>query len=218
MIFGVASVLMNAMVTDRAADAKLRVEGDLKALVKAAGLTYPPKQLFFRAFKQDRVLEVWAGSSATSELKMLKSYPILAASGRLGPKRQEGDGQVPEGLYHIERFNPKSLFHLSLGLNYPNASDKVLTTNPNAPGSDIFIHGNAKSIGCLAMGDPAIEEIYTLARAAKNKVYVLILPSRTNPNAQDSFWKQIYAIDASFQKSHRLPSITIDQKGIYHVR
>lgn len=218
MIFGVVSVLMNGMVGDRAQEAKTRVEGDLKALVKSAGLVYPPKQLFFRAFKQERILEVWAGSSTATELKKLKSYPILAASGQLGPKRQEGDGQVPEGLYHIERFNPKSLFHLSLGLNYPNASDKILTTNPSAPGSDIFIHGNAKSIGCLAMGDPAIEEIYTLARAAKNKVYVLILPAQLNPNEQDPFWQQIYAINASFKKSHRLPSISIDRKGIYHVR
>lgn len=203
---------------DRAEMARQSVEPTLRAMIKRAGLAYPPKQLFFRAFKRERILEVWGAASATSEFKKLKSYKVLAASGKAGPKRAVGDYQVPEGWYHVDRFNPKSLFHLSLGLNYPNASDRIFATNPD-PGSDIFIHGNAKSIGCLAIGDPAIEEVYTLTRAAKNRVYVLILPGRKNPAAgTDFFWDQIFAINDAFEKAHRLPIVSIDRKGFYHVR
>src|SRR5690606_32704350 len=87
---------------------------------------------------------------------------------------------VPEGIYHVDRFNPNSKFHLSLGLNYPNASDKV-RSDKTAPGSDIFIHGSNVSIGCLAMGNDPIEEIYAIATKAKtsgNKIRVDIFPFR----------------------------------------
>ncbi len=212
-----APVLILMSTEDRAALARARVEPAVRSMVEAAGLTYPPRQLFFRAFKDEKTLEIWGGSSQRGKLKLIKSYSVLAASGQSGPKRKEGDGQVPEGLYHIDRFNPQSSFHLSLGLNYPNASDRILS-NHERPGSDIFIHGNAKSIGCLAMGDPAIEEIYTLARAVKNLVYVLILPAKKNPDFKNAFWQQIYAIDAQFRKTTTLPKVSIDKEGNYHVR
>ena len=119
-----------------------------------AGVPYPAREIYLRAFKFEGQLELWARPANDHALfHLVHTYPIQCASGRLGPKRREGDGQVPEGFYFVERFNPRSLFHLSLGLNYPNASDRLLTTNPAQPGSDVFIHGNAVSVGCLAMGD-----------------------------------------------------------------
>ena len=87
--------------------------------------------------------------------------------GQLGPKRHTGDYQVPEGFYEIYRFNPRNNFHLSLGLNYPNTADRAL--GEPAPGSDIFIHGGAVTMGYLPIIDAGIEEVYLLtvmARAA----------------------------------------------------
>ena len=212
-----AAIVITVKIVDRESEIMARTNSLVNQLVDRAGLVYPAKQLFFRVYKRERELQVWGVDLATGRLKLIKSYPVLAASGGPGPKRKEGDNQVPEGLYHIDRFNPNSLFHLSLGLNYPNASDRILSDREH-PGSDIFIHGNSKSIGCLAIGDPAIEEVYTLARAAKNRVYVLILPARANPDPRDEFWKQIYAINNQFEKIHALPKVGIDKAGNYHVR
>ena len=207
---------------DREAIARANVELKIRGYAKAAGVTFPPHQILLRVFKEEMKMEVWGGNSATSELKRLVRYQVLAASGTIGPKRREGDMQVPEGWYSVSQFNPNSAYHLSLGLNYPNASDRHFATAKD-PGKDIFIHGNHVSAGCLAMGDPAIEEIYTLARMSKNKVQVLILPAKTlppaiaNPNHQ-RFWSQLYAIDSAFIQNRVLPSITIDSNGRYTVR
>lgn len=174
---------------------------------------YPPKTLFIRAFKQEKELELWAGDK---QLRLIKTYPVLAASGKLGPKLQRGDRQVPEGWYRINRFNPKSRFHLSLGLDYPNAADKTRSAGLD-PGDDIFIHGSNKSIGCLAMGDPAIEEIYGLARDMKSRIYVLILPSRTMPQATP-LDVQLAQINAAFEKTKQVPKVTISRTGEYVVK
>ncbi|NJN46820.1 MAG: L,D-transpeptidase family protein [Candidatus Competibacteraceae bacterium] len=93
----------------------------------------------------------------------IKHYPVLAASGTLGPKLCEGDRQVPEGIYRIKSLNPNSAYHLSLELDYPNAFDlrQAERDGRNNPGSAICIHGKAVSVGCLAMGDTAIEELYS---------------------------------------------------------
>ncbi len=174
--------------------------------------TYPPKTLFIRAFKQERELEIWAGAR---KLRLIKTYPILAASGVLGPKLQRGDRQVPEGWYHINRFNPRSRFHLSLGLNYPTDADLIRSAGRD-PGDDIFIHGSNKSIGCLAMGDPAIEELYGLARDMKSRIQVLILPSR-EIKAKTILDSQLNLINAAFEAKHFLPKVRINAKGDYEV-
>lgn len=207
-----------AHINDRADEARARVEPKVRDLVTKVGLVYPTRQLFFRVFKDEKILEVWGSAAGKDQLKKIKSYDILAASGGPGPKRKSGDNQVPEGWYNVNRFNPNSQYHLSLGLNYPNGSDRHFA-DADDPGGDIFIHGNKKSIGCLAMGDPAIEEIYTLARASTNRIYVLILPSRKNPNSTANIvlYSQIYAINAAFESNHKLPSVRIDTKGNYVV-
>ena len=174
--------------TDRVSAARPRVEPTLRELFTRAGASYPPKRLFFRAFKREAELEVWAVSKMGT-WNLVTTYAVASASGGPGPKRIEGDFQVPEGFYEIDRYNPKSSFHLSLGINYPNASDKILS-NPDKPGYDIFIHGRDLSAGCLAMGDDMIEEIYIAALDTKQKpIRVHIFPARMNAPDWES-WKQ----------------------------
>jgi len=126
------------------------------------GLSYPPRTVDLVAIKKDRVLQVWTHEGNNAVL--LYAYPILEASGTLGPKLREGDRQVPEGVYAIEGLNPNSAFHLSMKVNYPNAFDRERAQEDGRTelGGDIFIHRKQASIGCLAMGDAAIEELFVL--------------------------------------------------------
>lgn len=125
---------------------------------------YPPRSLVLVAVKDEDRLEVHAADSA-GKLRFIRAYPVLAASGTLGPKLQEGDGQVPEGIYRIESLNPNSRFHLSLRIGYPNDFDREQARRDGRTklGGDIMIHGKAVSIGCLAMGDEAAEDLFVLA-------------------------------------------------------
>src|SRR5688500_13365872 len=90
-------------------------------------LQWPAKYIYIRSFKYDSQLEVWVKNEIGAPFQLFKIYKVCALAGTLGPKRMEGDYQVPEGFYLINEFNPKSNYHLSLGLNYPNASDKILS-------------------------------------------------------------------------------------------
>ena len=179
-----------------------------------------PKRLeiMFRLIKTNAELEVWARNRGGGPFELLHAYPLAATSGTLGPKRRAGDYQVPEGFYEIDRFNPKSNFHLSLGLNYPNAADRALG-EPN-PGGDIFIHGGAVTIGCLPITDAGIEEVYLLAvtaRAAGQAVIpVHIFPfpltetelakRRTSPH--QAFWRSLLPGYAYFEKHHEAAEMT----------
>lgn len=142
-----------------------------------AGLDYPPKSIKLLAMKAERRMELWA--SEGSGYRYIKSYNILGASGSAGPKLVEGDMQVPEGIYGIVFLNPNSSYHLSMQLNYPNAFDLHYAKQEGRqqPGSNIFIHGSDVSAGCLAIGDNAIEELFTLVyRIGKSHAEVIIAP------------------------------------------
>jgi L,D-transpeptidase catalytic domain len=143
---------------------------------KAAGIACPPRQLVLVGLKEEKVLQVYA-ASGTNGFRFVRSYPILAASGVAGPKLREGDRQVPEGIYGIELLNPNSSYHLSLRVNYPNAFDRAQAAKEQRTklGGDIMIHGKAKSIGCLAMGDEAAEDLFVLAADAGLKNITVIL-------------------------------------------
>jgi hypothetical protein len=160
----VRAVKGSRTISQRVAQYGAEVRGRLKPDFDRLGVAYPPRRVVLAAFKAERRLEVWVADEA-GRFQLLKSYPILAASGVLGPKLKEGDCQVPEGLYRVELLNPNSLYHLSLRLNYPNDFDrsKAARENRTQLGGDIMIHGNACSIGCLAMGDPASEDLFVLA-------------------------------------------------------
>jgi len=150
----------------------------LQPFFDAAKAPYPPAAITLLAIKDEKRLELW--SEDNGERYFIRSYSIKAASGVTGPKLQEGDQQVPEGVYRLEYLNPHSLYHLSMKINYPNEFDleQARKANRTNLGGDIFIHGNAVSIGCLAIGDPAIEELFTLvAQTGIDNVRVIIAPS-----------------------------------------
>src|SRR3954469_5083525 len=139
-----------------------RIEDSVKKQFEKQHLVWPPVAMYVRSFKYDRQLEVWVKGDMKDPYKLFKTYKICMQSGTMGPKRMEGDYQVPEGFYHINEFNPNSNYHLSLGLNYPNASDRLLSDSIR-PGSNIYIHGNCVSTGCIPITDFPIEELYVLA-------------------------------------------------------
>jgi hypothetical protein len=153
-----------------------------------AGVPFPPSRLALLGFKAEKRLEVWVGSAPDGPWHHVRDYPVLAASGGPGPKLREGDGQVPEGVYRVELLNPKSRYHLSLRLDYPNAFDRAKASQEGRTslGGDIYIHGGAVSIGCLAMGDAAVEELFVLAaRTGLPDVRVILAPAdlRTEESA-----------------------------------
>lgn len=154
----------NKTIADRVEQFGDTVRARLSPAFGRAGVAYPPKRLTLVGLKQEKALEVWV---AGDDLRFvhLKTYPILAASGGPGPKLKEGDRQVPEGLYRIESLNPNSLYHLALRVNYPSPFDKAKAAAEGRTnlGGDIMIHGKSASVGCLAMGDEAAEDLFILA-------------------------------------------------------
>lgn len=142
----------------------------------AAGVADPPQHATLLGFKSERRLELWAGERGVE--RFVRSWPMLAASGVCGPKLREGDRQVPEGRYRIAALNPNSSYHLSLELDYPNDLDRARAADEaRDPGGQIFIHGKDKSIGCIAIGDEAIEELFTfVARVGIEHVDVILAP------------------------------------------
>src|SRR5262249_53611248 len=156
------------------ANARLR----LAPHFRRAGVAYPPKRIALLAFKKEMRLALWAGDATSWHF--IRSYPILAASGHSGPKLRQGDYQVPEGLYRIEWLNPASSYHLSMKVSYQNDFDRKQAAHARRTnlGGDIFIHGKNVSIGCIALGDPAIEELFPLAAdTGPQRIRVIIAPN-----------------------------------------
>lgn len=165
-------------VQDRLDQYGSRVREHVEPGFQWAGIPYPPKSMVILAFKKERTLQLYV-PKLQGEWTCLKSYPIYAASGQIGPKLREGDSQVPEGFYKVTYLNPNSSFHLSLRLGYPSAEDRAQAIRDKRQnlGSDIMIHGGAASVGCIAVGDPAIEEIFTLAAQMElEKIQVILSP------------------------------------------
>jgi len=129
-----------------------------------AGIEYPPEKLVLVGLKLEEELQVYA-ASRKGRMRFIRAYPVLGASGELGPKLRQGDRQVPEGLYRIDWLNPNSAYHLALHVNYPNAFDRKMGRQEGRKqlGGDIMIHGSNGSIGCLAMGDEVAEDLFVLA-------------------------------------------------------
>ncbi|MCU0348121.1 MAG: L,D-transpeptidase family protein [Saprospiraceae bacterium] len=224
------AVILAGCEPDRVAQAKSEKMAVLESKLAGIGVNPAELKVFFRGFKREKVLEAWVKNARDSSFALLGSYPICEASGELGPKLREGDRQVPEGVYRIDRFNAKSKFHLSLGLNYPNESDR-LRADQTRPGGDIFIHGGCASIGCLAMTDDLIKEIYVLALMAKDagqaSIEVHLFPTRlTDENLRQlqqemptfsGFYAALKPIFDSFENERQLPFVTVDTTGAYRM-
>ncbi len=168
------------LTAPRARKAIKQSEATLKAVFKKRGLSYPPTRIFLRIFKKENVLELWTKTRG-GRYARVKDYPVCYASGRLGPKRRQGDRQVPEGVYYIYGLNPYSSYHLGLAVSYPNKSDRILGRRGKLGGA-ITIHGDCVSIGCVAMTDRLIEQVYVAAARATSKgqrgIPVHIFPTR----------------------------------------
>lgn len=146
----------------------------------AAHIPYPPARFILLALKRERELQLYAAGPAPG-VAFIRSFDILGASGTLGPKLREGDRQVPEGVYRIVYLNPHSVAHLSLAVSYPNAFDRLHAEEDGREaailGGDIMIHGGEDSVGCLAIGDEAAEDLFILAADADwEQAMILISP------------------------------------------
>lgn len=203
-------------------------------LVKYKGLDIQSLNIFIRAFKKEKKMEIWGKDSLHKQYILIAEYRICRTSGKAGPKRKQGDGQIPEGFYHIDRFNPWSSFYLSLELNYPNASDRVLS-NKKHPGGEIFIHGSCVTIGCLPMTDDKIEDIYIMAVEAGNngqenipvhifplkmegETYLALLEEQGDNGALLEFWSNIEEGYLYFEENKILPEFVLDNNGRYCFR
>jgi murein L,D-transpeptidase YafK len=165
-------------VADRLQEYGAQARARTKPFFDRAHMAYPPTRLVFVGLKTERVLQIYAARGTNSPI-FIRSYPILAASGGAGPKLREGDRQVPEGMYPIESLNPNSAYHLSLRIGYPNSFDRAQASQEGRTklGGDIMIHGKAVSIGCLAMGDEAAEDLFVLAAdTGLQKIQVILSP------------------------------------------
>jgi hypothetical protein len=165
-------------VYDRVMQYGYSAQRRLAPYFRAAGVDYPPQTVVLAAFKQEKRVELYAGN-APDELKFIRYYNVLAASGTLGPKLREGDRQVPEGIYRFTRLNANSSFHLSVKVDYPNAFDRMMgkVDMRSNLGGAIFLHGGSQSAGCLAMSDPVAEEIFTLvAQSGLENASIILSP------------------------------------------
>lgn len=151
------------------------------------------KTITLIAFKQERRLELW--KRIRGKHQWIKSYPFTGYSGTLGPKRKEGDLQIPEGIYRIAYLNPNSSYHLSMKVSYPNRFDRKMARKDRRTrlGGDIFIHGKNVTIGCIPIGDRNIEELFTIiATNGVRNTRVLIAPNdlriRTAPSIKGIRW------------------------------
>jgi len=191
----------------------------LKDGMKKAGVVKGDR-VFIRIFKKERILELWMKGG--DEYRKVYTYPICAYSGKLGPKQKEGDKQSPEGFYSVPygKLNPNSHYHLSFNLGYPNEYDRA----HGRSGSYLMVHGKCASVGCYAMTDSKIEEIYGMVESAllngQSEVSVHIFPfkmTRSNINKYKnskwySFWLNLKQGYDMFEKNHIPPSVYVADK------
>lgn len=198
---------------------------------QAKDLPYPPHAIMLRAFKKEASLELWATATEAEPYVLVHEYRICTSSGVLGPKRRFGDEQVPEGFYELDWFNPQSNFFLSMHINYPNASDRILGFRQNL-GGDIFLHGNCASIGCIPITDDGIKEVYWLAvlvhSLGQQHLPIEIFPARLTQEGLRSltatrryqpeliaFWSNLKEGYDFFENGHHPPHVTTRPEGSY---
>ncbi|HEX6559116.1 MAG TPA: L,D-transpeptidase family protein [Longimicrobiales bacterium] len=231
----VASFVREQLRFSRVREARDSTETAIQEMFREHNISYPASEVYLRVFKQERSLELWVRSTNNSRFQLLRTYPICALAGVLGPNRTQGDGQVPEGFYSIDLFNPSSAYHLSMRINYPNQHDRAVSKQQHSLGGDIFIHGGCMSDGCVAITDQAIRELYWIAVSARGmgqqSIPVHIFPARmdnvkrmqriTSSHARDKsvleLWQTLRPGYDYFQKKQQLPEIGVDDRGQYRI-
>ena len=179
----------------------VRTEPELMRYFAQAKVNYPPKDIALLAFKKEQQVQLWAKNNQNA-WRHIHTYPFTANSGRLGPKLKERDRQIPEGIYRLTAFNPLSRMHLSMMINYPNDFDRIQASKDGRKklGNNIFIHGKSISVGCLAVGNHAIDQLFLLTRrVGLNHVKLVIAPNdlrrgkpETNTFAQPRWLPELY--------------------------
>ncbi|MFT3739379.1 MAG: hypothetical protein QM786_11520 [Breznakibacter sp.] len=168
-------------------------------------------RIYLRAFKAEKTIELWARNQNDSMYCHIKEFPICEISGEIGPKRCVKDLQVPEGFYHISDLNPYSKYHLSMQINYPNASNSIRGMKGRL-GNLIFIHGGCESSGCLAINDEQIQELFVYCIEAYNSgqanIDITIFPCRLN----DANYSKIIS---SYKRDKDKTSLWADLKKHY---
>jgi murein L,D-transpeptidase YafK len=189
-----------------------------------------PAEIFLRVFKREQLLEVWARDADEESFVMINTYPVCGTSGGLGPKREQGDAQIPEGFYTIDLFNPVSNYHLSLRLDYPNEVDRG-RQSAGHPGGDIFIHGGCATIGCVPVTNQWMEEIYLMAVNARDggqeRIPVHLFPTHLDADGLDwlrdrygeghpdlEFWQSLRPGYEAFEQTRVVPQVAY-QNGRY---
>ncbi len=215
----VTAVFAQVPESSRSRDAINRVKPQLKSEMEAKGLKYG-SEIFILIFKEPKELEVWIKKGHVFE--KFKTYKVCTYGDEFGPKEKQGDGKAPEGFYIVtpKGMNPVSDFHLSFNLGYPNEYDRA----HKRTGSALMVHGNCVSIGCFAMTDAKIEEIYALAdgafRAGQKYFSVHIFPFRmTADNMKKNskskfieFWENLKEGYDYFEKKHIHPNVKVKNK------
>lgn len=221
------SFLSNQLSFERVRNAYQVKDQKLKAEFQQRGFSYPPQELLFISYKAEGELQIWV-MEPNGEYRIFKSYDVCRKSGDFGPKRIQGDKQVPEGFYNINVFNPVSDFHLSLGISYPNRADR-LNSSANDLGGDIYIHGDCVTVGCLPMTDNLIEDIYILSTHARNQgqsnIPIHLYPFKYNKLTEYifykeypehiTFWENLKSEYNYFKENNRIRKINVDSFGNY---
>ena len=218
----------------RVRDAYAEKEQGILKILESKNIKVNQLEVYLRAFKFGQKIQLWGKNKSDYKYKLLKEYKVCRKSGKLGPKRKQGDLQVPEGFYYIDRFNPASNFHLSLGINYPNQSDLVFA-DQNNPGGDIFIHGACVTVGCLPITDDLIKELYIFCVEAKNngqkQIPVHIFPAKLSDKNFEALlskykedtdktklWKALKLAYDNFNKSKQVPNVKFLNNGMHELK
>lgn len=223
---------------ERVAAARVAHEAALVARAAEISVAWPPKELYLRAFKRERELEVWVGDGR-APLVLFETVPICGESGGLGPKVEQGDLQIPEGLFIVTKMNPASVAWLSLKMSYPNTADRARAARRAteekrkvSPGGLIMVHGTCISTGCLAIDDAPIERIYLLALepfARGRSIRVHVFPARLDPEPFAALldetddvhvvrlWSSLVPAYQRFERERRVPVTWPRADGTYGV-
>lgn len=218
---GDAPPVYKTLQNPRVTEVRGRVAPTLKAQLAVDGFALG-NPAFIRIVKEERELELWMKPKGSTEYQMWKKWPIAAMSGRLGPKQKEGDRQAPEGFYSTNAglLNPASNYHLSFNIGYPNAYDRA----HGRTGNFLMVHGNQVSVGCFAMTDPVIEEIYLVVESAihagQKDVPVHVYPFRMTDErmrratAEESewlsFWEDLREGWMQFEETKTVPKVKVN--------
>lgn len=219
LLFSEASYSLNIPSSPRVDKILNSIDAKLREDLQAKKINYG-SQVFIRIFKAPSVLEVWL--KRDKKFVLFKTYPICNYSGALGPKTKQGDYQAPEGFYSLQpaSLNPYSAYHMSFNLGYPNLFDQ----QNGRTGSALMVHGKCVSIGCYAMGDKNIEEIYALIVMAfkhgQKTISVNIFPFELEDEALNQFkghlwyefWRDLQPGYRYFNQHRKPPKISVKNK------